>query len=289
MISIVIPAHNEGSVIARTLRTLTSCASSEELDVVVVCNGCLDDTAMIARSFGKPVRVIETNVANKAHALNLGDQACHSFPRVYLDADVVITLEGIRALAERLERGDVAAVAPTPYFELEGCSWSVRAFYEIRRRLPSFNEGIGGSGVYALSEIGRRRFGQFPRLVADDMFVRLQFEPEERTTVAYVSSTVYAPRTIKSLTAIEARADFGTRELELLHPHLWKNKSHNNQKALLILLKNPLLWAKLAVYCLVRATARRQAHSLPKTSNFVWERDETSRDIGDQPKSHLPL
>ena len=183
----------------------------------------------------------------------------------------------------------MAAVAPTPHFELKDCSWAVRAFYEIRCRLPSFNEGIGGSGVYALSESGRRRFGQFPRLVADDMYVRLQFKPEERSTLADVSSTVYAPRTITSLMAIEARADFGTRELELLHPDLWQNKDHNNQKALLALFKNPLLWPKLVVYCLIRATARRQARARPKASNFVWERDETSRDLGDQPKSPLPL
>ena len=80
MISIVIPAHNEGSVIARTLRTLTTNASPDELDVLVICNGCRDETARIARSFGEPVRVLETDIGNKAHALNLGDQACHSFP-----------------------------------------------------------------------------------------------------------------------------------------------------------------------------------------------------------------
>lgn len=287
MISIIIPAHNEGPVIARTLRMLTFDAAPDELDVVVVCNGCTDNTALVARSFGEPVRVIETSLANKANALNLGDQACRSFPRIYLDADVVTTISGVRDLAKCLDKGDVAAVAPTPYFELNGCSWPVRAFYDVRRRLPSFGEGIGGSGVYALSENGRRRFSQFPRLVADDMYVRLQFKPNERATVDSVRSTVFAPRTIKSLLAIEARADFGTRELELLHPELWKNVGHNNQKALLGLFKNPFLWPKLVVYCFVRAIARRQAHSLLKASNFVWERDETSREARDTPKSPL--
>jgi glycosyltransferase involved in cell wall biosynthesis len=180
MISIIIPAHNEAMVIARTLRALTTGASFDELDVLVVCNGCTDDTANVARGFGLPVRVIETPLGNKANALNLGDQAALAFPRIYVDADVIVTLATIRALADHLQRGDALAVAPSPYFDLAGCSWAVRAFYDIRCRLPSAHEGIGGSGVYALSEIGRRRFDNFPNLIADDTYVRIQFKPEER-------------------------------------------------------------------------------------------------------------
>jgi len=62
-------------VIARTLKALTRGALPDELDVVVVCNGCSDDTAAIARRFGELVRIIETALPNNAHALNLGDRA----------------------------------------------------------------------------------------------------------------------------------------------------------------------------------------------------------------------
>jgi glycosyltransferase involved in cell wall biosynthesis len=141
MISVVIPARNESSVIARALWAVTTGALPDELDVIVVCNGCTDDTAAVARGFGTPVRVIETALGNKAHALNLGDKAALAFPRIYVDADVIITLSTIRALAERLEQGDVIAVAPQPCFDLIGSSWPVRAFYDIRCRLPSFGEG----------------------------------------------------------------------------------------------------------------------------------------------------
>lgn len=279
MISIVMPAHNEAQVISRTLRTLTTGAPPEQLDVVVVCNGCTDDTAAIARSFGAPVRVIETAVANKAHALNLGDQASISFPRFYIDADVVIAFSDLRTLADRLEKPDVMAVAPTPHFELSGCSWPVRAFYNIRCRLPSFGEGIGGSGVYGLSKTGRSRFGAFPNLIADDTYVRVQFKREERATLKCARSTVFVPHTVKNLIAIETRADFGTRELEWRHPDLWRNKGRGNQKALLSLLGNPLLWPQLCVYWFVRTAARRRAGVLSDKNTFVWERDDTSRKI----------
>ena len=224
MISVVIPAHNESSVIARTLTALTTEAADDELEIVVVCNGCTDDTAAIAKSFGRPVRVVETELANKTHALNLGDQSARAFPRVYIDADVVISLSALRALARRLQKGDVIAVAPQPYFDLTGCSWPVRAFYDIRCRMPSFKEGIGGSGVYALSENARRRFAEFPNVVADDAYVRSQFKPSERETLSCFTSTVSAPRSLRNLIAIETRqisAIFKWRAYTLVYGRTW--------------------------------------------------------------------
>jgi glycosyltransferase involved in cell wall biosynthesis len=137
MISIVVPAHNESSVIARTLGQWFTGPASEGISVVVVCNGCSDDTAKVAQRFGPAVRVVESEIASKTHALNLGDRASAAFPRIYVDADIVVSMEAIRALAGRLEQGGVLAVAPTAEFDLRGCSWLVREYYRIRSRLPS--------------------------------------------------------------------------------------------------------------------------------------------------------
>ena len=278
MISIVIPARNEGRVIARTLRAMTTGAAVGEIDVLVVCNGCTDDTVSIARSFGPPVRVIETEVGSKAHALNLGDQASLAFPRIYVDADVIITLSSIRALAARLDLGDVLAVAPQSCVDLDGCSWYVRAYYDVRSRLPSARQGIGGSGVYALSHAGRRRFGEFPNVAADDSYVRIQFTPKERETLAYVNSTVFAPRMIKDLILIRTRAYYGTLELARRCPDLWDNVGERNHRSVVGLLKSPSLWPKLIVYCYVNIMARYKAVARFRTANFHWERDNSSRD-----------
>src|SRR4051794_33631161 len=105
MISIVVPAHNESSVIARALSQWVGKPASDEICVVVVCNGCTDDTAKAARLFGPTVHVVESNVASKTCALNLGDQISRVFPRIYVDADIIITVDAIRALAKRLEQG----------------------------------------------------------------------------------------------------------------------------------------------------------------------------------------
>src|SRR5206468_9477454 len=84
--SVVIPAHNEAAVIGRLLTAILADAGPDEFEIVVVPNGCTDDTAAVASSFG--VRVVETEVASKVAALRLGDASVKSFPRIYVDADV---------------------------------------------------------------------------------------------------------------------------------------------------------------------------------------------------------
>jgi glycosyltransferase involved in cell wall biosynthesis len=275
MISIIVPAHNESSVIARTLAAWVGNPDSEAMDVVVVCNGCTDNTADIARRFGPTTRVIESEVASKTHALNLGDQVCRAFPRIYADADIVIDVDSIRALTRRLEGGDVLAVAPTPDINLTSCSWLVRRYYDIRSRLPSSREGIGGSGVYALSEQGRRRFALFPNLIADDIYVRLQFTPEERETLTSARSIVFPPRKISQLIAVRTRAYTGLFELAHRFPELRANNGEANHRTLIALFKEPRLWSGLLVYCWVNILARYRASIRRRTK--AWERDNTSR------------
>ncbi|WP_407119856.1 glycosyltransferase family 2 protein [Bradyrhizobium sp. STM 3561] len=282
MISIVVPAHNESSVIARTLSQWLGNPgggnrASDEIVVVVVCNGCTDDTANVARRFSPAVLVAETDIAGKTHALNFGDRISGAFPRIYADADIVITVDGIRALAKRLEQGDVLVVAPTADINLTGCSWLVRKYYEIRSRLPSSQEGIGGSGVYALSEAGRGRFGQFPDIIADDTYVRLQFRPEERETLPSVRSTVFPPRTVLQLIAVRSRVYSGAFELGRRFPELSVNKGESNNWTLFALIKEPHLWSGLLIYCGVNIIARCRATLRSRSRTHPWERDETSR------------
>src|ERR1700722_5972108 len=100
--SVVVPAHNESQVIGRCLAALARGEPSDALEVVVVCNGCTDDTPARARSAGPHVRVIELSEASKIAALNAGDEACTTFPRFYVDADVELTPASIRAVTAAL-------------------------------------------------------------------------------------------------------------------------------------------------------------------------------------------
>ena len=197
---------------------------------------------------------MKSTEASKTYALNLGDQVSRFFPRIYVDADIVITARAIRALAARLERGDVLAVAPTPDIDTTGCSWPVRLYFSIRHRLPSSRQGFGGSGVYALSEAGNTRFAQFPDVIADDTFVRLQFKPEERETLTSARSTVFPARAVRQLITVRTRAYAGTFELARRFPELRPNMGETNNRALIQLFKQPRLspgWRSFATSTLL--------------------------------------
>ena len=153
-----------------------------ELEVIVACNGCTDRTADIARGFGEPVRVLETDQASKTAALNAADEVATGFPRFYVDADVVLDLASIRAMAAVLERGDALLAAPSLRMDLSKTTWPVRAYYRVWTSLP-YNQVMVGTGAYGLSRAGRARFDRFPDVIADDGFVRFQFRPGERRTV----------------------------------------------------------------------------------------------------------
>lgn len=273
--SVIIPAHNEASVISRTLAPLVR---RDDLEIIVVANGCTDDTAKVAATFGPFVRIIETPVGSKVNALNLGDDAAGQFPRIYLDADIELPSPTIDALIDVLNAGRFLAAAPRFQMDLTGCSWAVRAFYDINGRLPSAREGIGGSGVYALSEAGRARFGRFPDITADDGYVRVQFRPDERITLSDHLSIVRAPKTVRELIRIKTRSHFGTMELRQLYPSLFANVGERNSSEIKSMAINPLNWPNLAVYLYVKSLAKLRARRrLARGARPAWERDESSR------------
>jgi glycosyltransferase involved in cell wall biosynthesis len=282
MTSVIIPAYNEEAVIGRCLEMLLRGARPGELEVIVACNGCRDRTAEIARAFGDPVKVVETTVASKVAALNLGESVATAFPRLYLDADVRLGIESVRAMAEVLADPSGGAPAASPEMEMDFslASWAVRAFYGVWRALPYTREGMVGVGVFGLSEAGRSRFDRFPDVINDDGYARLLFRAHERPVVRGARSVVTAPATVKGLCAIMTRSRLGIYELHRRFPEL-KDREQANKSyggAARAVLSRPALWPAAVVYLwvnlLTRLRARRQAR---RVGTYVWERDESSR------------
>jgi glycosyltransferase involved in cell wall biosynthesis len=280
MTSIIIPAHNEESVIRRGLHAVLDGAAPGELEVIVVCNGCSDATAAIAREFAA-VKVIETDVPSKSNALNLGDDAATRFPRIYLDADVILDLTSIRRLSEALQRPGVLAAAPRveTVFTAD-CDWSVRAFYNFWMALPFVREGMMAAGAYAMNQAGRARFKRFPDVIADDGFCRLQFTSDERVEVADAVSRVVAPGRFSDLVKIRSRSRLGVYQLQARFPELYavERRSKRYGHTLSYVLKRldlyPAAIPFVFVTVLSRIRARRQKRLI---GNYVWERDNSSR------------
>jgi hypothetical protein len=282
VISVIIPAYNEGAVIRRCLESLArNEADRAELEIIVVCNGCSDDTARVATEFGPRVRVIETPVPSKANALNLGDEAARGAVRFYLDADVVIEPESIRLVARALEGAAACVAAPVAEMVFHRrTNWAVKAYFRFWTALPYIQEGLITAGVYALNAAGRARLGRFPEVIADDGYVRLLFEPHERIQVAGARSRVFAPLRLGDLLKIRTRARLGVMQLQTLYPDLFEQESGTKSygKAMLRMLLRPRLYPGVLPYLYLTLASRLSARRLQRSADrYVWQRDESSR------------
>ncbi|HEX6682359.1 MAG TPA: glycosyltransferase [Candidatus Limnocylindrales bacterium] len=217
MTSIIVPAHNEACRIGGNLTLLTLGAEPDEFEIIVVANGCSDDTVEVAKSI-PGVRVIDLPGAGKAAALRAGDAAATRLTRIYLDADVPLSAHEARALAKAVTTlPGIHAATGWRRIVTRGSSLAVRAFYAVNRRLPAYDDGLHGRGVIAVGPIGRARFEEFPDVIADDLFLDSLFTPEEKCQVNNVSASVIAPRTTVQLVRRLARVRRGNREMRGSH------------------------------------------------------------------------
>lgn len=280
LFSVVVPAHDEGAVLRDRLGSLVPDLAEGEAEIVVVANGCTDDTADVARSL-PGVRVLELDTASKAAALDAGDRAVTAYPRVFLDADVRITGNALRRLVAALDSDRPVVASPRVAFDTRDSSWPVRAFHDVFAELPYVRDGLVGLGVYAVSRAGRERFGSFPDVVADDLFIQTLFERHERVAVD-ASFEVVAPRTVADLLKVRTRVVRGNREIarraaELGLPQATTTETGGGTMRSLagLVARSPRMLPAALVYLSVVTAARlRAARTGP---GAVWERDASSR------------
>jgi Glycosyl transferase family 2 len=273
--SVVIPAHNEAQVIRRSLNRLFDSLGSG-IEVVVVCNGCTDGTAEAARASGHPLTVIELDVASKTEALRAADTFATAFPRVYLDADVLVNGTAIRAVLEHLSRPGAVAARPPIVYDTSSSSWVVRRFYRARAQIPAVMGSLWGAGMYALSAEGRGRFDQFPFLVADDLFVDRLFGTEEIDIVDTAPVVVVASATTCGLLATFRRTFRGNRAIGDAAATDRPGTGTTVRDLASLACRGPVEFVDAAVYAAVVIWARALAWRHRRGSR-VWERDDTSR------------
>lgn len=199
ILSIVIPAHDEATQIGQLLDHLAPDPGDEQLDILVVCNGCHDDTAEIARAHPARPRVVEIAPASKHEALVAGDQAAHSFPRLYIDADVLLDKTDALALAAALSSPAPMVVAPIRRLDASCSSRAVRRYCRLWEALPAASGGVYGRGVIGVNEPAWSRLRERESVLADDAYVDGLFAPEEKLLVHEAVSTIRLPRTLRDL------------------------------------------------------------------------------------------
>lgn len=211
MVSVIIAAHNEEAVIGACLDALAE-HRVPQLEVIVSANGCHDRTASIAAERG--AIVIDRPQPGKAAALNAAEHVATSFPRLYLDADIVVPPGGLQEVLDVLDgTPGVLAAVPKRRVDTAGRSWPVRAYFAINERLPVFRDGLFGRGMIAVTETGRRRFDDFPELIADDLFLDSLFTATEKGEAPDVEVTIAAPMRTADLVARLTRVRRGNAQM----------------------------------------------------------------------------
>ncbi|GAB2567647.1 glycosyltransferase [Nocardia heshunensis] len=270
--AVIVPAYDEAAVIERTLRPLGAAAAAGYFELIVVANGCTDDTAARARTI-PGVQVVELPIGSKPLALNTGDEVATLWPRLYLDADIGITAPTVLAVLDRLNDGDILAARPTFRYDSAAATAIVRSYYRARRTMSAHHNALWWAGVFGLTAEAHKRFGTFPDVTGDDMFVDTQFSDAEKTVVPTEPTVWTTPTDLPGLLTVLTRHHRGNTELLERNPQQTPKTGSTTAISILRTITGPRSALDAAVYLAVAITARRRAaHSTTR-----WERDTTSR------------
>lgn len=221
--TIVIPAHQEESCIAACLDALLA-QDIAGWRVVVVANGCRDQTASVARSFSNRFAdraaeflVEELDRGHKPTALNVGDARAEGRLRLYLDADVRMDpgclAAMVRALEAQEQLGSRCLICFSRIaFDEQRSRW-VSWYWRTWRVLNAVDEVPVMGGCIAMTVEGRARWAAHPDLISDDGYMLSAFEPAERSVVQDALARTTPASTIGEVVGVRARWLAGATQL----------------------------------------------------------------------------
>ena len=236
--AILIPAHNEASGIASTVRSaVTLDYPPESRAVIVVADNCTDSTAVLARAAGATVfERTDTTLQAKGYALRWLLEQLESHGERYdayviVDADSRLAPDFLRLMSRALARG--AQVAQGQYRVLNSdASWTsgLRAvafalFNHLRplgRSWFGWSAGLKGNGMcFTRAVIERFGWGSFSLTEDVEFHVRLL---DAGIHVAYIPAAIVAaemPTTLGQARTQQARWERGRIDVTRTYaPHL---------------------------------------------------------------------
>lgn len=112
LVTVLVPAYNEGKVIARTISSILATGYAR-VEVMVIDDGSTDDTADVVRGLSQNdprVKLLQKPNGGKAHAANFGLQHAAGEIVVAVDADTIVTEGSIERLVAHFADEKVTAV-----------------------------------------------------------------------------------------------------------------------------------------------------------------------------------
>lgn len=274
-ISLLIPAHNEEAVIGRCLSELALLPDPTQIETIVVCNGCTDNTAAVARASAPWATVLDEKTSGKVHALNVGIAQATADIIAFLDSDLEISGEQVLHLCQRLsESPDKLGACGRMHLDTSHSNWLVRQYYKAWQLGPYFRSGKFG-GFFVLKREMTEWLFPLPKLTNDDEYIRRSIPAGGILFDPSVCFTAQAPRTVKALVHVRKRVLRGNRQLSGMG--LASGQGGTGTTIARKGLSNPGLWIGVAMYLGVSAWVRLQMMRHQPENGHQWERDNTSR------------
>lgn len=271
--SVIIPAHNEATAIDRCLDAVLADPRADELDIVVVANGCDDDTAARALRRGAPIRVIDTPVGSKSGALELGRTHTAPGPRIYLDGDIEISPGALSATIELLERPGIHGSAPSIRLTPPPtATWWLRRYTDVWRRAPYFDRNLIGSGFFALSQEASERIGSWPSIIADDLVALCHLDEHERATARDHWFVHELPSRLRDVVTMEIRREAGRTEFEAWAADTGRDIAEEapGGRWLIDVARDPRQWPGVAAFVGAKFVAKRKAGAALAAGRVGW-------------------
>jgi len=278
MATVIVPAHNEATVIEDCLNSIVNQSGIDH--IIVPCNGCTDNTVEIVKDKFPGVVCLDIKKPSKTNALNVAEQKAQelgvSYPIFYIDADTKLSSNCIPLITQAMADNTILLSAPTPIIDTQKSSWLVKTYYNVWTSLPYIKEGVIATCSFIVSEQGRQRFDKFADVIGDDGFIRCHFENSEIANIKGAEIYITAPRDFYSLLKIKTRARLGNMELiaKKKCPVIEKKNYGNVMKKKLLSKELIPTTIYIAIASIIRLRAKAQ---FKKIQSYQWEKDTSSR------------
>ena len=214
-VSVIIPVHNGCRLVEKKLESVLALDYPRELlEVIVVADGCTDETETLVQRFRHgPLRLISIPRSGKPAALNAGVSRASGEVLLMTDVRQQLHPESLRKMAACFEDSEVGVVSGTLVFR-EGTSQDeadIRLYWRyeswIREKLSEIDSMFGATGPFYA--IRRNLFVPLPDdILLDDVYLpmmaflrgyRLIVEPAARATDYPMTSAREFGRKVRTL------------------------------------------------------------------------------------------
>jgi len=235
-ISIIIPAHNEGKYLRKTINSILESSYKGKNEIIVIDDGSTDNTPKIMEEFKKKklIKSIRTNHIGKSKALNRGLKLAKYGIIVTLDGDTEIEKDSLAKLLIPFKDKKVAATTGTIKVanNKKILTWFQRVeylYYSLYKSLCDRIDGvICASGTF--SAIRRKYLTKefSSKLYSEDIDLTLNLI-KNGYKVRYVPEAVaytFVPENLKDLVKQRSRWCRGCIQVMKKHPNLFFNKKY---------------------------------------------------------------